>query len=422
MYLRPKTRQSTFIRSQILPEVLIYMPRILFVDDEDMLLNGLRRALRPMREEWTMEFVSSGAAALESMDQVAYDAVVTDMRMPAMSGAQLLEQVRLRHPQTIRFVLSGQSDRESILRTVSPAHQYLAKPCAIDELRQKLTQALALRDLLENSTLKQLVSQIKSLPCTPDLYLQLRDRLDSPRCSVADIGHVIELDMAMTSKVLQLVNSAFFGLGGRISSPAEAVFVLGTEAVKSLVLSIGIFAQFTAGSPQDVDWLWKHSIATSRMSKKIAQLGGLDKQSIDDCFTAGLLHDIGMLILMTQRSVEWDKIGKLAEAENTTLWDAEYKIIGCSHAELGAYLLGIWGLPSAIIEAVAWHHHPSVSPVSQLSPLAAVHLADCIHLSVDPFKTYDCGSIDDSFLAKCGLKDRKEKWISACKAALGEDE
>lgn len=250
------------------------MPRILFVDDDEMLLNGLRRALRPMRSEWTMEFVSSGAAALECMVHFAFDAVVTDMRMPEMSGAQLLEQVRLDHPQTIRFVLSGHSDRESILRSVNPAHQYLAKPCAIDELRQKLTQALALRDLLESSTLKKLVSQIESLPCTPDLYLQLRDRLESPRCSVADIGQIIERDMAMTSKILQLVNSAFFGLGRHISCPADAVSVLGTDAVKSLVLSIGIFAQFTACSPQDVDWLWKHSMATSRMSKKIAQLGG----------------------------------------------------------------------------------------------------------------------------------------------------
>jgi putative nucleotidyltransferase with HDIG domain len=369
-----------------------------------------------------MEFASNGAAALERMAHSPFDAIVTDMRMPGMSGAQLLEQVRLYYPQTIRFVLSGQSDRETILRTVIPAHQYLAKPCATDVLRQKLSQALALKDLLENSTVKELISQIKALPCTPDLYLQLRETLKSPACSVADVGRIIERDMAMTSKILQLVNSAFFGLGHHISNPAQAVFVLGTETVKSLVLSIGIFSQFAAGnlSQRDIDWLWKHSIATSRMSQKIAQLEGQEKQTIDDCFAAGLLHDIGKLILMTQRHFEWETIGKMAKSENITLWDAEHRVLGCSHAELGAYLLGIWGLPSAIVEAVAWHHNPSGSPVVQLSPLAVVHMADCIHAALDPCKADDSDSFDSDFLARCGLKDRVEQWTRACRTVLGE--
>ncbi len=398
------------------------MRRILFVDDDAMLLNGLQRALRPMRSEWTMEFAAGGAAALERMAQFPFDAIVTDMRMPEMSGAQLLEQVRLRYPRTIRFVLSGQSDRESILRAVIPAHQYLAKPCAIDELRQKLSQALALKDLLENSTIKELVSQIKALPCMPDLYLQLREKLESPACSVADVGQVIERDMAMTAKVLQLVNSAFFGLGHRISSPAQAVLVLGTETIKSLVLSVGIFSQFTTVDylQRDIDQLWNHGIATSRMSQKIAQLGGLDKQTIDDCFTAGLLHDVGRLILMTQRGFEWKKIGKMAESESIALWDAEYRVLGCGHAELGAYLLGIWGLPSTIVEAVAWHHNPSDSPVMQLSPLAAVHIADCIDIALAPCKTADCGSLDSNFLARCGLTEGVERWTDVCKVEWEE--
>jgi HD-like signal output (HDOD) protein/CheY-like chemotaxis protein len=369
-----------------------------------------------------MEFAPSGAAALECMSHVPFDAVVTDMRMPKMSGAQLLEQVRLYYPQTIRFVLSGQSDQESILRTVSPAHQYLAKPCAIDELRQRLSQALALRDLLENPTLKELVSQIKTLPCIPALYHQLLEKLELPTCSVADVGLVMERDMAMSSKVLQLVNSAFFGLGHHISNPAQAVFMLGTETVKSLVLSIGIFSQFPAGnaSQRDIDWLWNHSISTSRMSQKIAQLEKMDKQTIDDCFAAGLLHDVGELILMTQKGFQWETIKQMAEAESITVWNAEYKLLGCSHAELGAYLLGIWGLPSAIVEAVAWHHNPSASPVAQLSPLAVVHMADCIHASSDPSKIYDHGDIDSGFLARCGLRDREEQWTDACRAAFGE--
>jgi putative nucleotidyltransferase with HDIG domain len=394
---------------------------ILFVDDDPMLLAGLQRSLRPMRSEWAMEFVTSGKSALEKLACSPFDVVVTDMRMPEMDGAQLLEQVRTAHPQTIRFVLSGQSDREAVLRTVAPAHQYLAKPCSADELRQKLATALALKDLLESSNLKNVVSRIKSLPSTPALYWNLLKKLES-ECPVDDIGAIIERDVAMTSKVLQLVNSAFFGLGHCVSSPAQAVALLGTDTIKSLVLSIGIFSQFSFGSAcqREADWLWQHSVATSRMARKIAQMGGLDARAADDSFAAGLLHDVGKLVIMTERISDWKTTVATVETEKISFWSAEQKVLGCNHAQIGAYLLGLWGLPGTIVEAVAWHHNPSDSPIVRFSPLATVHLADYYHTSLEPFRPHEPAGLDAPFLRCCGLEESKPQFRTACEKLLQE--
>jgi HD-like signal output (HDOD) protein len=135
---------------------------------------------------------------------------------------------------------------------------------------------------------------------------------------------------------------------------------------------------------------------------------------IDDCFTAGLLHDLGELILASELSSEYKTIAAIAESENISTWDAEFKVLGCSHAELGAYLLGIWGLPVPVVEAVAWHHHPSISPLSQPCPLVTVHIADCVSTSLAPYGKHDCFEIDQAFLQQCGLKEREVELTGAC--------
>ena len=147
--------------------------RILFVDDEPAVLQGLQRSLRGMRQEWEMEFAASGREALETMARSPFDVVITDMRMPEMDGAQLLDQVRKRFPQTVRIVLSGQSDRETILRSIGPTHQYMAKPCDLEDLKQKLTHTFALRELLADPRLKEIVCQLENIPSLPSLYIAI---------------------------------------------------------------------------------------------------------------------------------------------------------------------------------------------------------------------------------------------------------
>jgi DNA-binding NarL/FixJ family response regulator len=230
------------------------MKRLIFVDDEPMVLNGLRRALHEMRQEWDMTFVDSAAAALQVLEIGNYDAIITDIRMPIMDGAQLLEQVKERHPAVMRVVLSGQSSRETVMRSIAPAHQFLSKPCDPEELKRRLKQAFAMRDLLCTESVKTLVSRLRSIPSLPALYDELTAELHGEDVSLTRIANIISRDVGMAAKILQLANSAFIGVRGQVSNVVQAISLIGTETVRTLVLSVHVFSHFDRSSAATV-WL-----------------------------------------------------------------------------------------------------------------------------------------------------------------------
>jgi len=390
--------------------------RILFVDDEPNLLMGLERTLRPMRTIWQMEFVSSGEEALRAMLLREFDAVVTDMRMPGMSGTDLLDRIQEYYPQTVRIVLSGQTDRESVLLAVAPAHQFLSKPCDPEQLRCVLEKTLALTDLLEDASLKCFISGLQCVPSLPLLYQRVSSELSSAEPSAARIGEIIAQDMAMTAKLLQIVNSAAYSRRAPISEPKQAVLLLGLDAIQALVLSFGIFSAFGPQlfGPGHGERLWEHTVAVSKFAKIIAKCQGVNGSDLDPYNSAGLLHDIGKLIMASADSKEYRRVIDIATSTETPLAVVEFQEFGCTHAEVGAYLLGVWGLPTRIVEAVAWNHRPSDSPITEFSPLAAVHVASAINAQLHPELKYMDSNIDLAFLDRIGLAGQLECWMQRC--------
>jgi HD-like signal output (HDOD) protein len=386
--------------------------RILFVDDEPMVLSGLQRSLRSMREEWDMAFVTSGPEALELMGQQPFDIIVTDMRMPVMTGAELLEQVKRRFPQCFRIILSGQADQESILRSVDPTHQYLSKPCDSTELKKKLARAFNVRGLLKNEELQAVVSRLQALPSLPSLYIEVTRELENSEPSLPRIVGLVSEDMAMTAKILQLVNSAFFGLRCRVSSPMQAVQMLGLDTLRALVLTTHVFDKFCTHilGEAETSYLWKHSLATASFAKRIAASENADRQVVDDCFTAGLLHDAGKLILASAMESKYQHVLDAVRKSDKKLIEAEMEILGCNHAEIAAYLLGLWGLPEAVIDGVAWHHAPSGSVQTGFSTAVATHAASVFHELQSPFWMRDDVPLDVECLNKNGLAGREQTW------------
>lgn len=394
------------------------MRNILFVDDEPNILEGLERMLFPLRKEWNMVFVSSGATALATMDGQPFDVVVSDMRMPGMDGAQLLAAVKAQHPDTIRFVLTGQTDGEAVYRAVGDAHQFLNKPCKPKLLKECVDKAFVLRDLLSSDRLKSAIAQIGSLPPVPKVYEQFCETLQSAECSVSDVSHIIETDQAILSKILQLVNSAFFGVRHRITTAAQASSMLGLQTLKSLVLMTGLFTPMQQASfPKgfSIEEQWRHSAKVGIYAETICKCEGVTKEMAGEAYTAGLLHDAGELILAFSCPDDYTRVFDYGAANHVLTFEAERELLGCTHAELGAYLLGIWGIPDQIVEAVAYHHHPRESACQSLSPLVAVHVADLFDQEkrsreLDVAKpTYDM-----SFLTRTGLSSRLPYWREAC--------
>ena len=385
--------------------------RLLFVDDETMVLGGLRRALHGMRAEWDMHFVDGADAALKILDEMPFDVVVSDMRMPKMDGAQLLEQVKLRHPDVIRMVLSGQSSRAAVLRSLAPAHQFLSKPCDPQELINRLAEAFAMRDLLSNEALKTIVSRLRSVPSLPTIYDELMSVLRKEDPPISQIEKIIAKDVGMAAKILQLANSAFIGARGRVSSLLQAVSMIGTETVRTLVLSVHVFSHFDNNSEiaPFLPALWQHSVSTAALAQKIATAQGAPKGVIDESFTGGLLHDIGKVVLLSEMPRQYRPILEKSSGEVSTL---ELQQLGCTHAQVGAYLISIWGLPVPLVRAVAFHHSPTEAAENSFSSLTAVHAADAITSASDPSPRNHDGELDLKYLEHIGLSQRIDVWCT----------
>jgi HD-like signal output (HDOD) protein/CheY-like chemotaxis protein len=335
-------------------------PHILFVDDEASMLSGLRRMLYARRSRWDMTFALGAEEALATLGARSCDVIVSDYRMPGMDGAALLQVVRDRYPGTARLILSGHTDEEDLLKVLLLAHQFLNKPCQQDELLAAIERVISLRAAFVNETVRGEVEGIESLPSPPSTLRDLFAVLDSADASVASVARVIEQDPAATARVLQVVNSSSFMVSRRIGDVSQAVSLLGLRNVRALVLMHDLVRSFDAEESLPADWvrrLTKHSVETSRLARHLA--GGADWA--DDAFAAGLLHEIGQLVLASCRPAAFN-VHLAAWMENAgPLGAIESETFGVTHAAAGGYLLGLWGLPLPVIEAVLAHDTAAVT-------------------------------------------------------------
>ena len=353
------------------------MKRVLFVDDEAALLDGLRGRLRSLRNSWEMVFVESGSRAIAELEQGAFDVLVTDMRMPGMDGAQLLNVVSARWPEMIRIVLSGYSEEEQVARLISVAHQYLSKPCEASQLENAIDRCVQLHGLLREPRLRAIVGRIRQLPALPRTCAELRELMRREDISVKQVADVIAADSSITAKVLQIVNSSFFRLSRRITRIDQAVSHLGFVAIRNIAMSVEVFSLWRS-QPGTVSFDPERSQQNAQEVGAIARALTHKTPLADDALLAGLLHNIGYGILMQECPQEMAKVVELARAEPLSMHQAERSVMGASHAEIGAYLLGLWGLPYAVIEAVAYQHDPQQVQQKQFDVLAALSTAHAL--------------------------------------------
>ncbi|MCK4628178.1 MAG: HDOD domain-containing protein [Sedimentisphaerales bacterium] len=389
--------------------------RILFVDDESNILDGLRRMLHSMRKEWDMTFAEGGQAALDILAEKSFDVIVSDMRMPGIDGAQLLEKVRRNYPHIARIALSGQTSKKTILRSVGLIHQYLTKPCNTETLRTTISNVCSLRDLLTNEKLRGLIAQLESLPSLPSLYAELIEQIRDNDCSVDEVAKIISRDVGMSAKIMQLVNSAFFGVGRHVSDISQAVTLLGLETIASLTLSMHIFSQYDDIKPDgfSLSCLWDHSITVAEMARLIARSENAEKSDTGYCFLAGMLHDIGKLVLAVQVPQKYQQVLSLCSSQTKEMHEAEREVLQTTHAEIGAYLLGLWGFSDDIITAIAFHHKPAEAAATKFSALTIVHVANILAHETDSVSDKNIQP-DTQYLNALGLTNRLPRWREIC--------
>lgn len=386
------------------------MKSILFVDDDQSILEDLKLRLTGRMIDWEFVFVNSADLAIKTMEDRHFDVIVADAHIGGVPGDQLLRSARDIHPELIMIAVDAGTHPQKVFERASVAHQYLSRPCDPEQLVQTIKRISELHEELSGAPLARIVNRIKRLPSTPTLYAEIMTELKSPASSLERVGVIVSKDVAMTAKVLQLANSAFFGFAQAITDPGHACSILGINTITSLALTTGIFKESNLGrtAPLSITQLMEHSTLVGISARAIAIEEKLSPELVDISFLAGFLHDVGKLVLAHNLPKQYREVHALKKEEGLTLIEAEARILGANHAQVGGYLLGLWGLPDPVVEAVLRHHWPITSRDDNFSPLTAVHVSNAFAEASSPRDSDP--DVDSQYLRAIGCSSRLSRW------------
>jgi len=389
------------------------MKKIIFVHDNKTLLQRLRNALTPLNKEWNMRFADSGHKALEVMAKTSFDVVVAGVNTLDRGKREVLTEVQDKYPKVVRIAFINNADRERSMLFSGAVHQYLPKVCSYDVLKRTLTRAYSFRELLTNEGLKELVCGLSSLPSMPAIYTELLEEINSPDGDIETVGKIISKDIGLSSKILQLANSAFLGVRKSISNPAEAANFLGMKLIYNMVFISKVFSMFDISSVPtgfSMETLWHHSMAVGTLAKHISIAEKQSRTAVDDAFLAGILHDSGKLALASNIADEYSRVITIEKQQRKSAYYAELEVFNSSHADVGGCLMGLWGVKNSVIDAILFHHSPR--RCSSFSPAVAVHFADALLCQAEGKRIGP--EPDMEYLQGLGLADRIVVWQEIC--------
>lgn len=379
--------------------------RILLATNEPGFLPAMERQLGAAIRDWELIPSTGRTHALTELADQSFDVLVADTRLPETE--ELLGEVRRRHPQIIRIALTSQGDRSELVRLSNLVHRVLVRPWTEADLFDAIQRACSLQEFLGSPSLAAIVGRIGSVPSLPALYTRIIHELERPDFSLSAIGTLVSQDVGMAAKLLQMANSALIGLRRPTTTPTQAVYILGAELTKALVMAAGILSQYNPATmrPFSIDALWEHSQRVADLAGRIAVEEGAPDWVVRESTLAGLFHDIGQLTLASQIPGPYREVLSLVKSDKLPVAEAEQRILGATHAEVGAYLLGLWGIPDRVVEAVAWHHTPAKCPGDSFTALTAVHVADAL------VRPDDAASLDMSYIMRLKLEGRVGVWM-----------
>ncbi len=395
--------------------------RLLFVDPDPKRLQTLQRVLSPLHTLWECRYATTADDALAQLDGNPCDVVVSDLRVARADGTKFLAAVMAKYPHIIRFGFVDASNQLELGRTNALVHQYLPKFAELSVISEAVKNAYALKGILSGKKLQDVIARIHKLPGLPGIYLEILKELRSGEPSLQRIGELITRDTSLSAQVLKLVNSATYSVRNRITTPAHAINMLGLDAVSSIVLAIDIFAQYDRLAAMVPSFSLKeyqeHCLSTAQSAVLIAKAQGWSVARGNEVGMAGLLHDTGKLVLAENFPKEYMQVLTTAEEKGVADWVAEWSVFGTTHAEVGAYLLGLWGISGSIVRAVAFHHEPGEDGEAGITPTAILHVADAFDHESDLAKLDSRhGRVKMDYLKKNKLHDLLPAWRATCPA------
>lgn len=394
--------------------------KVLFLDDDTSVLDGLKRIMFSQKSIWEMDFFAEPGQALQAVEKNRYDVVISDLQMSEMNGVEFLEQVQTFSPETIRFILTGVIDHPLHSQAMRTAHQVIGKPCRPEVIKGLIQRAFQLKAQLETSELASVLTRVQSLPSLPEAHQKVLDYLSSSSANPRGLGKLISEDVGMSAKIMQIANSAYYDRPGKIHNPVQAVVFLGMKTVEAMVLTVGIFSRLDRkiAAEFSISSLQAHCVRVGVLARTIAMDLQLPPETTDQASMAGILHDAGKIVMLSQFTDKFTDSIQRSRRSNISLCLAEKQLFGFSHAELGALLMQLWTLPGDIIESTAFHYQPWRLHQADPESVNILSLPDVIYLANTIDEHYCSGWTDGSgvhlnndYIAGLGLTEQYQTWL-----------
>ena len=404
---------------------MIDKKNILFVDDNEHVISGIQRQLRPFRDQWNLFFATSGPKALELMGQQRIDLIVSDMLMPEMRGDELLKKVSTLYPGTVRMILSGYADEETLKSGLEVAHQYLSKPCTPDTLREAISQIFKIQACVSSPRIIDGIGNPNSLPSLPKIYQELTRAIANEETTIQDLANIFAQDMVLSAKLLQLVNSPYFGLNRVVSNLPEAINLIGIRKLNNLVLSVHIKNAFPVKNPEMekyMQYIWQDAGRTAELAKQIALSENQQEDRPDQAYLGGLLHNMGLLIFLSRGGDQLQDMMEQVKNTDTPIDELEMTYFGFTRSEAAAYLLSLWKIPPRIIESILLQNAPNETDYEGVNALTAVHVAACL-LKPSVIHGYDRlfdRALDMNYLQRLNKVECLPKWQALADKVLAQ--
>jgi putative nucleotidyltransferase with HDIG domain len=394
---------------------------ILFVETEGDTLQALLRGIAGSHDDWHIVRVAEADAAVEMLSQRVFSVVMASFGAKRGDCEQFLQEVQSRAPAVIRFALLPDTAEGEGYTELESACQCFPAHCPANEIAVAISRGIEVwLQCRDNVRLTNLFSNLRNIPTPPRLYFEIRDELNSANGDARSVAAIICRDPAVSAKILKVANSGFYAVPRSVTDIRDAITFLGTDTVVTLVLASHVFTRMPVPGV-NLDALWKHSLTVSAMAQQIAAQEGGDRLTVNTAGVAGLLHDIGELILLTNvPDIYYPMIRRYAGDESALL-AMEVEHFGITHAQLGAYVLSLWSLPEAVVEAVALHHDSSRHAGGGACLINKAVFAAERFLQQESSDCYEAGSHDEEL--ECCLGSTREKiqdWREACVQLLAK--
>ncbi|MBC2606472.1 HDOD domain-containing protein [Pelagicoccus albus] len=386
--------------------------RILIIDPCEDTLKYYREVLEPKSSQWTLDCTGDSTEGIELAKRNTPDVVIVALSIDDDHGPDLLRSLDKIAPDAQPFISATETEKTKLESTLGSKFHFLPNPCHADKLITEINRCIAIETWLGNPRIKELISKMGEFPSLPSIYLKVVSALNSKNASAELIADCISGDLAISAKVLQTVNSSYYGFDQKVSNISEAVSILGLESVKNLVLGIEVFNKLGRSRHHKAitDQLWHHSMSVATAARRISQFETNDSDMAEEAYTAGLMHDIGKLVHLNAEPEKFQDAIKMANEESIPLHEAEEELLGCTHAETGAYILARWSMPTNLTEAVALHHQPVNSFGKSFSALAAVHVANAI-VHHRQNAEHPSSTPNEEFIIEIGKSDSWQDWV-----------